>query len=484
MYFFKYLDIYILQIFTYVRFTIIYTLLKAITLPITIITYIFYNGNIFLYFFIKFIMKEKFIKSTLILLVGGLITKLLGMLIKIVMARLIGTKGLGMYMLILPTFSLFISLSQFGIPVALSKLISEDTRNNKKLLFSNFPILILVNIVLIIIIILTAPIISNNLLHNKDLYPSILAISLVIPFSSISSICRSYFFGKQRMLPHVVSNITEDIVRLIIMIIGIPYFIKFGLKYTILFIILSNIISEITSTIILLLFLPKKLSITRNDLKPNKNYLLDSLRICIPNTTSRLIGSIGYFLEPIILTTTLLSLNYSNNYITSEYGIITGYVLPLLLLPSFFTLAISSALLPVISKAYVNGNKKYIKNKLFLAIILSLIIGIPITIFFTLKPDIFLQLIYHTNEGKTYLKVLAPICLFQYLQAPLTSCLDAIGKSKTNLIAISIGTITRTVLLYLLSYLRIGIWNLIISTSINILLVTIYQIKKVNQYLN
>ena len=82
-------------------------------------------------------MKNKFIKSTIILLIGGLLTKVLGMLIKIVMARLIGTKGLGMYMLILPTFSLFISLSQFGIPVALSKLISEDTRNNKKLHIKN-----------------------------------------------------------------------------------------------------------------------------------------------------------------------------------------------------------------------------------------------------------------------------------------------------------------------------------------------------------
>ena len=47
-------------------------------------------------------MKEKFIKSTIILLVGGLLTKVLGMLIKIVMSRLTGTEGLGLYMMILP----------------------------------------------------------------------------------------------------------------------------------------------------------------------------------------------------------------------------------------------------------------------------------------------------------------------------------------------------------------------------------------------
>ena len=91
-------------------------------------------------------MKEKFIKSTIILLIGGFLTKLLGMLIKIIMSRLIGTEGLGLYMLILPTFSLFIGLSQFGLPTALSKLVSEDTKNNVKLFFSIIPISLIINI--------------------------------------------------------------------------------------------------------------------------------------------------------------------------------------------------------------------------------------------------------------------------------------------------------------------------------------------------
>ena len=53
---------------------------------------------------------SKFIKSTLILLVGGFLTKVLGMLIKIITTRIIGTETLGLYMLIMPTFNLFITL--------------------------------------------------------------------------------------------------------------------------------------------------------------------------------------------------------------------------------------------------------------------------------------------------------------------------------------------------------------------------------------
>ena len=74
--------------------------------------------------------KNKFIKSTIILIIGGFITKILGMLIKIVMTRLIGTEGIGIYMLISPTFMLLISLAQLGFPIAISKIVAEDRVNN------------------------------------------------------------------------------------------------------------------------------------------------------------------------------------------------------------------------------------------------------------------------------------------------------------------------------------------------------------------
>jgi len=428
-------------------------------------------------------MKEKFIKSTLILLIGGFITKILGMLIKIVMARLVGTKILGTYMLILPTFSLLISLSQFGLPVALAKLVSEETKNNKKLFFTVLPLLIIINLTMSILIVLLAPIISNKLLHNNDTYLSILAMSLVIPFTSTSSICRSYFFGKSKMLPHVISNIIEDLVRLSLMLIGLPSVLKYGVKYTVAFIVLSNIISEIASTIILIFFLPKNIKITKKDFIPNKKYLHESLKISIPNTTSRLIGSIGYFLEPIILTTVLLKAGYKSDYITTEYGILTGYALPLILLPSFFTLAISQALLPIVSKEYANKNINYVIRKIKQAIFFSLLIGLPITILFTVIPEFFLKIIYQTTEGINYIRFLAPICLLQYIQSPLSSSLDAMGKSKDVMVATLSGTVIRTLFLYLLSKLKIGIWGLIISTALNIFTVTLYEIKRVKKHL-
>lgn len=426
--------------------------------------------------------KSKFIKSTIILIVGGFLTKLLGMLIKIVMTRLLGTKGIGTYMLISPTFTLLIGLASLGMPVAISKLVAEDKRNNKNLVFSAIPIVMIINILIIIILIFITPIIANKLLNEPKTYYAIMAIGMVLPFISISSILRGYFFGKEKMIPHVVSNITEDIVRLIIIAIGIPYFLKKGLEYAMAFIVLSNIASELTSIFILFFFLPKNFQITKNDLRPVKNNIKEIMNIGLPATASRLIGSIGYFLEPIILTYALLKIGLTNNQIITEYGIINGYIMPLLLLPSFFTMAISQALVPTVSHAYANGYIDYTKNKIKQAIFFSLLIGLPVTVFFEFFPKIPLNLIYNTTEGITYLRVIAPICLFYYIQSPVTSALQAIGKAKEAMLGTLEGMIIRTISL-LVGCLSFGIWGLIIATSLNMIYVTIHQIYHIKKSL-
>lgn len=429
-------------------------------------------------------MKSKFIKSTIILIIGGLITKLLGMFIKIVLTRTIKEEGISLYMLILPTFNLFITLCTLGLSPAISKLISEKKRKSKNIILSLIPLVIIYNLILIILIIIISPLLSNILLQNSNTYYPIIAIGLTLPFICISSIIKGYYFGKERMFPHTLSNIIEQLTRLLLTITYIPKLLNYGIVYSVTGVVLINIISEFISIIILLLFLPKNEIITIEDYKIDKIILKDILSISIPSTGSRLIGSIVYFFEPIILTFILKYVGYDYNYITLEYGIINGYVYPLLLMPSFFTLAISNALLPVISNNYTNNRKEYSKNKLKQAITFSLIIGIPFTLIFILIPNIPLNLIYKTTSGLNYIPYLAPFFLLYYVQSPLTSTLQGMGKAKEAMYGTLIGSLIKTISLIILSFLKIGLWSLLISNILNILYVTIQHYYVVHKYLN
>lgn len=426
--------------------------------------------------------KSNFVKSTIILIIGGFFTKILGMIIKVVLTRKIGTTGIGIYMMIMPTYTLLISLAQLGFPVAISKLVAEDKYNNKKLVLGLIPISLFINMVIIILLFIFSGFISTNLLHEERTYLGLISIGFVLPFVSISSILRGYMFGKERMLPHIISNIIEDFIRLLLIIFVTPLILPKGIEYTVSFIILIAILSELSTIIIFMFCLPKNIHV--REFKPDKKSVKNVLSISLPTTGSRIIGSIGYFFEPIILSFVLINTGYSNDFIINEYGVLNGYVMPLLLLPSFFTMAISQALIPVISKSFSNKNYKYTKNKIKQAIFFSLLVGIPATIIFFFFPNIPLNLLYNTDLGIDYIRFLAPICLLHYIQAPIVSSLQAMGKAKIAMKGTLYGMIIRTITLFTFSYLKIGIWGLIIAIGSNMIFVTLYQIKQVKRQLN
>lgn len=421
-------------------------------------------------------MKNNFIKSTIILIIGGFLTKILGMFIKIVLTRTISTEGIGIYSLILPTFNLFITLCSLGLPVAISKLISEKRKvSNKQIVLTPVPFILIFNSLLIILLFIISPILSKSLLKNNITYYPLIAIGFTLPFISISSIIKGYFFGREQMFPTTLSNIIEQLVRLLLTTTIVSKLMTYSLEAAITGVVLINILSEGISIIVLLLFLPNKKNILVKDFVYDKSLMKDLLNISIPTTGSRLIGSISYFLEPIILTYALTKSGYSNTFITTQYGIINGYVYPLLLLPSFFTMAISNALLPVVSNSYTNKNYSYTKYKIKQAITLSLMIGIPCTLLFMTIPEYLLNLIYNTNEGLAYIKIIAPIFLIYYIQGPLTASMQAMGYAKEAMMGTLLGSIIRTITLFILSLCHIGIWGLIISSIVNIIFITVHH---------
>mgnify|MGYP004458360815 FL=1 len=426
---------------------------------------------------------SKFIKSTVILLIGGFITKIIGMFIRIIMSRKLGPEGMGIYSLMMPTFSLLIALSQFGFPISISKLISERKRNNFKIMVSVVPIAVIINLILIIFMFIFSKPISIYLLHENRCFLGLLSMGITLPFISTSSILRGYFFGKEKMIPHVLSNVVEDIARMLLLYFGIPYFLNMGIDKCMAYMILTNVISESISIVVLLLFLPKKFDLSNVSLKADKNNLKDLVRIGSSSTSSRIIGNIGYFLEPIILTSLLLYSGYNKDFIVTEYGIVNGFVMPILLLPSFFTSAISHALLPNISYAYSNGMAKVVKKKLKQSILISLLVGIPSTIIFMLFPNKLLLLIYNTDKGINYIRVLALPFILHYIQAPISASLQAMGKMKDLLMGTIFGIIIKLLTLTIFSLVFIGLYGLIISIISSIVFTTLYDYYNLKKYI-
>ena len=179
------------------------------------------------------IKNNIFLKSTLVLLIGGTIGKAVGFILKIIITRTLGSEGMGLYSMLSPTISLITVLSTFSYPTSISKVISSNSERSKTIILSLLPLSFIMNAFIILITIIFAKTLSTNLLHNSSLYFPIICISVLAPFISVSSIIKGYFWGRQNMFPYMLSNFLEQVTRLILIGIFIPKIIKISLIHAI-----------------------------------------------------------------------------------------------------------------------------------------------------------------------------------------------------------------------------------------------------------
>ena len=428
-------------------------------------------------------MKNKFLQATFILMIGGLVTKLLGFAIRIIYTRMVGSDAINLYSLVMPTYSLLLTIATLSLPVVISKLISEHKTKSLKILSSATIITLSLNLVVIFIIYFSKDFIASFLLHDKRASSLLMAMALTFPFVSISSILKGYFYGKQKMAPHTISNIIEQIVRIVLIFLVIPTLVNKGIVYSVMGLILISIASEVASILTFLVFLPKKFKITKEDLKPDLKTTKEILSISIPTVSGRLVGNIGFFFEPIILTNILLFAGYSMDFILNEYGAYNAYTISLLSMPSFFIAAISSSLLPEISRFFYHKNYVMVKRRLKQAIILSFLVGAVFSGFIYLFREPLLLTLYNTTKGCEYIEILAPFFVLFYLEGPLQSVLQAIGKAKTTMFITMVAVIVKLSTMAILSMCHIGMYSLVIAEIIDIFIIVILCVRAIRKEL-
>ncbi len=425
--------------------------------------------------------KDTFKTSIMILLIGGFITKILSFVIRVLYTRTIGEEGINLYTIVTPTFGLFITLAQFALPISISKLVSENRIRSKKIVFSTFFFILLFNLFLILFVLVTAPFIANNLLKQPTVTPLLYAMAFTLPFISITSILKGYFLGKLQVAPNTISNIFEQTVRILFLLFGLPLLVKKSILLGVISYILFNIITEIVSIFTFWCFLPKKISLHKEDIHPDQKIIKRVLKISVPSVSSRLIGNIAFFLEPIVLTNLLLFFGYSNSYILEEYASYNAYAIGLLTIPSFLVAAICQILIPEISKYHSQKNILMIKRRIKQALSYSFIIGFFCSMFLFFFRDPLLNIIYNTTRGNEYIFALAPFFVLFYLEAPLSSTLQALDKSKKAMQITLYGSILKLSTMAILCCFKIGLYALVFSEILNIFFVVSLNARNVHK---
>ncbi len=397
-------------------------------------------------------MKRKLINSFIILSASSAISKIFSILNRMLLSRLLPLEAMSLYLVIMPTLSLCLTLGQVGIPSAVFRLVSHPQYKNYKVIITAILLSFFSVIVICGTLFVLSPFIAHSLLKNDyTLYP-ILSFLIFIPLIAISGIIKNYYLAKGHVYVIAKSQIVEETSRLLFTYLFLKNPLSSSLPFLVTMAYLSMSFGELMSILYLLLLSRKKYSFTPLKNINKQNLIMkDLLNISLPLTGSRLYHCFMNFLEPILLIHVLTRLGLSQNYIQDQYAILSGYVVSMLVTPTFFCTIIYRLYLPI-----ATDDLYYHKSTTFLhllyALLICFLIGLPFTLIFYFFPKQSLNILYNTTSGYQQLKYMAfPFLLF-YLQTPLSTILQAKNKNKIMFIISIIECTLEIILTYTLSH--------------------------------
>ncbi|MCK8825018.1 stage V sporulation protein B [Fuchsiella alkaliacetigena] len=418
-------------------------------------------------------------------MVAGLINRVLGFGLRMVLTRIIGDKGIGLFQMIFPIFLTFSILATFGLPVAVSKFVSEkiaqkNQQESVKILKLAISFTVFSGTLFSIIFYLAAPFIANNILNNPQTEIILKAIAPALFFITNASILRGFFQGLRMMTPTAISQVIEQITRIIVTLIILKLLAAYSLRYQAAGLALGITAGEGLGllTLVLLFFKlrqkPKKRT-TISPPKSNRALLFKKLiKFGFPITVSKLVASTTYSLEAILIPTRLQAAGYSVAVATSLYGQLSGMALQVIHLPMVITIAVNSNLIPAISEAVSNQNRSQLLNRYHQALRLVIYTGLPAAIIFYSLPEEICDILFGYPEAGEILKLISVGVLFLYLLQIMNGMLQGLGKPKLVVINSIIGLICEVLIIYILvSQPQFGLKGAGIAIIVRYLVITL-----------
>lgn len=396
------------------------------------------------------LQKKSMVKGALILAISGMIAKFLGFFFRIPLIYMIGEEGIGLYQLTYPLYTFLLALAS-GIPTAISKMISERMAVNKsREAFRVFRVALLTLAVFGGISTLCIIVFSNKIIKifewNRDVYYSLLGIAFAPFFTSILSAYRGYFQGFQNMTPPAVSQVLEQITRVVVGVGLASLLLTQGIHVAAGGASFGAVAGAIIGLVFLIYFFSKyKLVYPKNqECASSYNIFTQIIKIAVPISIGHAIGSIMTLIDSMMVPGLLRSAGYNYQMATILYGQLTGKAFVLINVPLTLSVAIAQCIVPAISESYALNNINKLKRNVFAAFKLAMILALPCCAgLYALAKPILTFVFQGMNDGWQLMQILSFAALFIIIAQTATGILNGIGKTILPVVSMTVGCIIK-----------------------------------------
>ena len=412
--------------------------------------------------------KNSLMEGAIIATIGIIVVKVIGLLYVIPFNAIIGEQGGALYGYAYNIYSLFLAVSSAGFPFAISKLTSEyQALGNDKAVKDTYTlslkIISIISIIIFLILFIFAPQIGKLIIGDATGGNTISDISfvirmvapaiLVIPFLSVT---KGFLQGHKYIGPTSVSQIIEQIVRVVIILVGSYLALRvFGtdMKTAVGIAVSGAFFGGVIAYIYLRVKINKsKLLVkTKKDEKisiSKKEIVKKILTYSIPFIIISLIYNLYNTVDMILISRTMNDiLGYSSHTVESVLSIFTTWGVKLNNIILAVITGLTTSLIPNIVSSFTKGNMKDVDNKFNKSLQYILFLLVPCTLFLSFLSEPIWTLFYGESfYGPMIYKVFVFYALFGGLYSMVVSTLQGLSKYKLVITTVLIGLLINTVL--------------------------------------
>ena len=393
--------------------------------------------------------NSKFLKGTMILTISSIIVKVIGSLNWIILSRVLGGEGIGLYQMGFPIYLMAITVSSAGVPVAISiitseKLANKDYRGAKRVFNVSLRLLLISGLVFSSALLFGADfLINQHIIRDARAYYSIIALAPAVFFVTFLASFRGYLQGWQIMTPTATSEVVEQLVRVITMLVFADLFMPYGLAYAAGGASMGAGAGAFCALLVLMWFyrrLKRRLHEeieAQDDSIPQESaghIIKRLLKLALPVSLTSLMLPIGANLDLLIVPQRLEVAGFDVRHATELFGYLTGMAVPLVKLATIFTAAMTISLVPSISESRTLERFDAIRDKIRLAFRVAMIITFPCFMGLFFLAEKVAALIYNAPGAAGAIQTMSVGILFLGMHQISTGILQGLGKTAIPVI--------------------------------------------------
>jgi stage V sporulation protein B len=426
------------------------------------------------------INTKSLLYGTLVLAAANFIVRLLGFVYRVILSRMIGPQGMGLVQLVFPVFHIAITLTVAGLPIAVSRLVSEkkakgDIHGVRRTMFVTLLLAAGISIAITFITLFNLDFIAENIIKDSRTKAALFVLFPCITLIGLGATLKGFFYGLKDIHPPALAEILEQLVRMTIAVSLLYWLVpKDNYALAAALVMLGTVFGELASLLFLhyKYYKTTKAMYTKQSAFGSDKILGAVAAIALPITATRLINSLMNAVNSIMIPQRLMASGMLQEEAIGIFGIMSGMVMPLLFLPFTITNALTVVIIPNLSENMALKNWKEIHDKISKAILITCLTAFPSTALLVSLGKPIGDVLYHQPLVGTLLVPISLGLLFYALQHTCSGILNGLGKQTRGAVHFLIGSAIQLLCTYfLLANPSIRIFGIMIGVTLSTVIV-------------